>query len=191
MNELTTDHNQERNYAPDHDCGCGSRCGHDHNHGHESPHEHGKDCECGHDHGHHHHHEHGEDCGCGHDRQGHHHSEAEEIIENALVISKKGSLDFSERSADEALDIISGKIIGIAKELAVGDAVLGHVKALLSCDGGKATISITNISSPTVKKHEGWDGSKRITSGELSANILSLVNTDVSAEKMLDEILTA
>lgn len=154
-------------HTHDENCSCGC---HDHNHTHEHPHTHDENCSCG----------------CQH-----HHSSGEEIVDNALIISKKGSVSFDEQPADEALSTIAGKIIAIAKELAVGDAVLGHVKTLFASDAGKATISITNIPSPTITKHEGWDGSKFISSGTVSANILSLANTDIPAENMLDELLDA
>lgn len=138
-------------------------------------------------------HIHDENCSCGchgHDHEHHHHhSSGVEIVDNALIISKKGDIAFSAQSADDALANVAEKIIAIARALAVGDAVLGHVKALFAYEGGKATISITNIPSPTITKHEGWDGSKTILSGTVSANILSLANTDVPAEKMLDELL--
>ena len=139
-------------------------------------------------------HTHNENCSCGchghgHDHKHHHHSSGEEIVDNALIISKKGSVTFADQPADEALASVAARIISIATALAVGDAVLGHVKALFTCNSGKATISITNIPSPTITKHEGWDGGKIISSGTVLANILSLANTDVPAEQMLDKLL--
>lgn len=136
-----------------------------------SEHIHAHDCDCGE---HHHHHKHGPDCG---------HSHAEDIVENALVYSRKGEVQLAQLvAAEELLQSVTEKVGTLADLVAVDGAVLGHVKALLECPAGKAGISFTQAGVPGIIRHSGWNGEMQVKSGTLVLNVLSLVNTDAPVE---------
>lgn len=148
-------------------------------------------------------HSHSEECSCGcnqthhHNNHGHTHthdhsctSEAEHIIENALVYSKKGSFKHDYPcTADEALKSVVSTVSHIASLVAQDNVVLGHVKALLECEGGKATISLTAVDEPSITHHKDWQGSQKITMSQLTLNVHSLVNIHAPIEGEVSKFL--
>ncbi len=138
-------------------------------------------CECEGEH----HHSHDCNCDC-------HHTDAENIIESALIVSRKGMLrlDNSATTAEAALSFAVQEMTRIASTLAIDNDVLGHIKALLECTAGNTSISITRVDKPDVNRYDGWDGDLEITEAMLSINILSLANTGVPAAEMLEQLVT-
>ena len=149
-----------------------------------SEHSHDKDCGCGHDHelDHEHDHDHG---GIPHE----HDPEAEALIEGSLIVAKTGAMRFDTPvSADDAVARLADGLDRIAQALAVDGLVAGHIKALLTCDAGSTTVSVTRVGTADIVNHENWVGTTQIDQAQLALNMLSVVNADVDAEAMAEEL---
>lgn len=131
---------------------------------------------------HHAHHHHGPGCKCGCNEPG-----AEDIIQDALIVSERIEVPVNPaQPADRLREAAFGKIAAIAEAIAVEGAVLGHVKALIQCPAGKASISITRVDSPDITLQEGWEGERAIEAYTLSVSLLSLANVEAPVKQMLE-----
>jgi hypothetical protein len=157
---------------------------HDHTHDHNCTHEH----DYSHDHGHIH--DHCPDAECGLECCDHHHSRAVALINDALVVSKRGTVQFeSLLSAEDALSDVTKRMLSIAQLMEVDGFIAGHIKALFDCSAGRATISITRLDTVDIERHKNWKESQQIASCELSSNFLTVKHTDVPVSQLLDEVL--
>ena len=156
---------------------------------HDHEYEHGGSYHCDHscDSDHPHDHSHGIDCDCECNQED---IEAEDIVNNALIVSRKGTVSFNTPvKAEKALASISANITSIAEQLAVDGFIAGHIKALVECSAGKATVSITRLDTIDVVEHNGWHPEEIVTSCILSTNFLSIENTNVPVDKLINEVL--
>ncbi len=151
---------------------------------HDHSHDHGPDCACGCNNPHHnHHHHHGPDCDCG---CNHHDEGAEAIIENALIISQKAMLSLGPPvAARQILAELIEAMSEIARLVAVEEVVLGHIKALLDCEAGKAAVSITRLDAPDISFTGQWQEEMPLECYSLTLNVLSLANTDADIKPII------
>ena len=101
----------------------------DHQHSQQQP------CHC-------HDHTYSEDCSC-HSQSDHHHHHGEDVVDNALVLSRTGLMAGGEMGLEEALRRGREALLALADAVEVEGIVPGHVKALLSCGNVSCTLSVT------------------------------------------------
>lgn len=117
-------------------------------------------------------------------------SVVKKIIDDAGLVVRKGELATRYPcTADEALYFALSGLIEIAGFITLDRAALGHIKALLECDAGRATISIARLNKIDIARHMGWEPDKIINSCTISFNILPLTRHDVPLENLADGLI--
>lgn len=116
---------------------------------------------------------------------------AEALLENALIATKSGALQMKYPcTADDALYCALGSIVDMAAFFCEDrDSILGHIKLLVDCSGGRASLSLTRTGAPEIVRHMGWDGSKEIHSCVVSVNVFSLTQTEVPVDYLIDRFI--
>jgi len=94
-------------------------------------------------------HKHDENCQCGcHEEYQHHHHELKPINITTHNMSIVGSYKFSiEKPYETAEGILDNLLKQVAKEVVNLGGIIGHIKAILTCEGKSCMISITEEES--------------------------------------------
>lgn len=124
-------------------------------------------------------------CDC-HDHHGreenHHHHHGEEVVDSALILSRSGMAAGGEMSRAEAVERGCRALLALAEAVAVEGAVLGHIKALLSCGGVDCTLSVTRSGTCDVLLSEEREVRGRWTA---TVNLISMVPAREDPEPLL------
>ena len=134
----------------------------------------------GHDHDHSHEHDHGHDHGHGHD---HEHGQAQEIVENALVISRSWTRESDTPVRAEELEKLTADgLEKIAVLLSTDGMILGHIKALLGCGSGRSALSVTRLGIVDITHDGRWEPAAQVAAWSLDVNIISIENTGLEVD---------
>ena len=140
---------------------------HHHHHDHDDDECHDPNCT---DPSHHHHH---------HDDHDHHHhdeSEREEVIDEALILSRSRSFACAPALTPQALRARAERcFLRLGEKLGVDGIILGHIKGVLEAGDGSLSLSVTRVGTVDVTELGRWDALGRVENYTMTVNIMSLV----------------
>ena len=140
-------------------------------------------------HNHEHHHEHDEDtcddpgCTLHHHHEHDEHDEHEELLEDSLIMSCTRTFNLAQPELPTALQEKGMRtFLRLGDMLAFEGVVVGHIKGVITTEGGGLAFSLTRTGVVDLTELGGWKNLGSIAAYIMTVNIMSLVHAEITEE---------
>ncbi len=171
-----------------HDPNCADPSHHHHHH-HDGDECHDPNCT---DPSHHHHHHHDSDeChdpNCT-DPSHHHHDreEREELIDEALILSRSRSFNLTEPVSPQELRARGERcFLRLGERLGVDGIILGHIKGVIETGQSALSFSVTRVGDADVTELGDWQAQPPVGAFTMTVNVMSLVPAAVFEDDLFE-----
>ena len=164
---------------------------HHHHHHHDSDECHDPNCT---DPSHHHHHHHDSDeChdpNCTDPSHHHHHhdlEEREELIDEAMVLSRSRRIEPAEPlSLQELRERGERCFLRLGERLGVDGIILGHIKGVIETEHGALAFSVTRVGDADITELGDWQAQERVSAFTMTVNIMSLIPAEIFEDDLFE-----
>jgi hypothetical protein len=165
---------------------------HHHHHHHDSDECHDPNCtEPSHHHHHHHDSDECDDPNCTDPSHHHHHhhdlEEREELIDDAMVLSRSRRIEPAEPLSPQELRERGERcFLRLGERLGVDGIILGHIKGVIETEHGALAFSVTRVGDADITELGDWQAQERVSAFTMTVNIMSLIPAEIFEDDLFE-----
>jgi len=161
-----------------------------HHHHHDSDECHDPNCT---DPSHHHHHHDSDEChdpDCTDPSHHHHHhdrEEREELIDEAMVLSRSRRFDLAEPLSPQELRARGERcFLRLGERLGVDGIILGHIKGVIETEKSTLAFSVTRVGDADITELGDWQAQGSVSAFTMTVNVMSLVPAEIFEDDLFE-----